>query len=315
MPLNQPPLRLDSDPRAVHQARQWAATACAALGRHELIDSAQLGVSELVTNALLHADEPFSIRLRGTHDHPRIEVCDGSLEPPVLNFVDIDDPDDLLSTFGRGLNIVARCAVAWGAAIEPTGKVVWFEPTEVPQQGSLPPGALFDLQDLPLARPEPQIPVRVQVRGVPIDAIIGLRQHYHDLRREVRLLSLAHEEDYPLARDLTDVFSRFDHAYPREASDQIDRAAAAGRATTDVDVMTDGAHLEIYEQMLALLDLADEFCRAQRLLSLARSPEQVVFQQWFLGEFIRQGHGEAPLAWAGATTVPVANPRSANVGC
>ncbi|MCB0906194.1 MAG: ATP-binding protein [Nocardioidaceae bacterium] len=299
----------------MQQARQWAATACAALGRHELTDSAQLGVSELVTNALLHADEPFSIRLRGTSDHPRIEVCDGSLEPPVLNFVDIDDPDDLLSTFGRGLNIVARCAVAWGAAIEPTGKVVWFEPTEVPQQGALPPGALFDLQDLPLARPEPQIPVRVQLRGVPVDAINGLRQHYHDLRREVRLLSLAHEEDYPLARDLTDVFTRFDHAYPREATEHFDRAAAAGRATTDLEIMADAAHLDTYEQMLALLDLADEFCRAQRLLSLARSPEQVVFQQWFLGEFIRQGHGEAPLAWAGATTVPVSNPRSANVGC
>jgi anti-sigma regulatory factor (Ser/Thr protein kinase) len=315
VPLNQPPLRLDSDPRAVHEARQWAATACVELGRQELTDSAQLGVSELVTNALLHADEPFSIRLRGTRDHPRIEVCDGSLEPPVLNFVDIDDPDDLLSTFGRGLNIVARCAVAWGAAIEPTGKVVWFEPTEVPQQGALPPGALFDLQDLPLARPEPKIPMRVQFMSVPVDPVLGLRQHYHDLRREVRLLSLAHEEDYPLARDLTNVFARFDHAYPHEALDAISRAAAAGRATTDIDVMIDGAHVGVFEQMLALLDLADEFCRAQRLLSLARSPEQVVFQQWFLGEYIRQGRGEAPLAWAGATTVPVANPRSANVGC
>lgn len=313
MPLNQPPLRLASDPRAVHQARQWAASACSALGREELTDSAQLGVSELVTNALLHADEPFSIRLRGTSDHPRIEVCDGSLEPPVLNFVDIDDPDDLLSTFGRGLNIVARCAVAWGAAIEPAGKVVWFEPAEVPQQGALPPGALFDLQDLPLARTEPQTPIRVLLRGVPIDAVIGLRQHYHDLRREVRLLSLAHEEDYPLARDLTEVFTRFDHAYPREATEQVERAVSSGRATIDVDVMADAAHVETYEQMLALLDLADEFCRAQRLLSLARSPEQVVFQQWYLGEFIRQARGEKPLAWAGATTVPVSNPRSASV--
>ena len=46
--------------------------------------------------------------------------------------------------------------------------------------------------------------------------------------------------------------------------------------------------------MLTLLDLADEFCRGQRLLALARTPEQAEFQRWFLGEFVRQARGEEP---------------------
>jgi hypothetical protein len=46
-----------------------------------------------------------------------------------------------------------------------------------------------------------------------------------------------------------------------------------------------------------LLDLADAFCREERLLSLARNPEQRRFQTWFLTEFVRQARGEEPLSW------------------
>lgn len=298
MPLNKPPLTLGTDPRSVHEARRWIARACRDLGREDLLECAELGVSELVTNALLHAGDPILVRLRGTINHPRVEVADGSHEPPILTPVDTDDPEELLSTFGRGINIVARCSVAWGASIEPDGKVVWFEPSQVPGQNAAPAGALFDLDDLPLARPEPRAPMRVLLGNLPVATAMGLRRHYHELRREVRLLSLAHEEDYPLARSLTDVFTRFDHAFPREATHQVEQAAAGGASTIDLDVIVDGEHTGTFEQMLTLLDLADEFCRAQRLLSLARSPEQVAFQRWYLGEFIRQAQGEVPLPWS-----------------
>ena len=50
-------------------------------------------------------------------------------------------------------------------------------------------------------------------------------------------------------------------------------------------------------RFIELLDLADDFCRQQRLLSLARTPEQRRFQSWFLCEFVRQAEGEEPLPW------------------
>ena len=53
---------------------------------------------------------------------------------------------------------------------------------------------------------------------------------------------------------------------------------------------------------IELLDLADEFCREERLLSLARTPEQRRFQRWLLGEFVRQGDGEDPIAWTDVET-------------
>ena len=60
-------------------------------------------------------------------------------------------------------------------------------------------------------------------------------------------------------------------------------------------------------RFVELLDLADEFCRAERLLSLARSPEQRRFQGWFLTEFVRQANGEPPLSWLEARTNGHAN--------
>ncbi len=54
------------------------------IGAPDLVECAELGVTELVTNALLHGEPPIHMWLRGTHEHPRVEVHDGSTEPPVL---------------------------------------------------------------------------------------------------------------------------------------------------------------------------------------------------------------------------------------
>ena len=57
------------------------------------------------------------------------------------------------------------------------------------------------------------------------------------------------------------------------------------------------ASAETIEQFLDMLDLADEFCQKQQLLSLARTAEQRRFQRWLFGEFVRQQRGESPRPW------------------
>lgn len=306
MPLSRPELTLGADPRAASAARRWVTSVCEDLGRQDLIECAQLGVSELVTNALLHAGAPIHVRVRGTRDHPRVEVADGSHEPPTTALaVALDDEDELMFTFGRGLQIVAQCSEAWGAAIEPDGKVVWFEPTTSPRQDAGPEGAVFDLSDLLAgADAESDHVAQVLIPGVPIAPLLTLRRHYQELRREVRLLSLAHEDEYPLAKTLTDVFAAFDHAYPPLVTHQVATAVADDRTTVDLDIGLDPTSVATFEQMVTLLDLADEFCRGQRLLALARTPEQAEFQRWFLGEFVQQARGEKPTPWVGPSMVP-----------
>ena len=149
MPLTKQALPLSASPRAVADARRWVRTICVELKRDDLIECAELGVSELTTNAVLHGAEPIGVRVRGTASHPRIEVIDGSPEPPTPP-PHGSDPEEFLTTFGRGLSIVAMSSVAWGASIEPDGKVVWFEPaSEVREDGGADPVIDSSVPDSP----------------------------------------------------------------------------------------------------------------------------------------------------------------------
>jgi anti-sigma regulatory factor (Ser/Thr protein kinase) len=299
VPLNRPPLALGQGARGVQDARRWVAELCTEIGRADLVECAQLGVSELVTNALLHGEPPITVRVRGTVEHPRVEVRDSSVEAPILPTEELDQPetDDLLLTFGRGLSIVARCSEAWGAEIEEDGKVVWFSPATDFADDEGVPGVITGVDQ----RPRPAATkdrVRVEILDVPLALYTGFQHHFRELRREVRLLSLAHESDYPLAKNLSDLFGSLDRQLRDGIGvEQIDAAVAAGRAATDLVVHMPRANATTLVRFVELLDLADEFCREERLLSLARSAEQRRFQVWFLNEFVRQANGEAPISW------------------
>src|SRR3954464_3992126 len=82
VPLTKRSLVLPASPPSVKLARSWVSKVLEEIGREDLVDAAQLGVSELVTNALTHSEPPLSVRVRGTVDHPRIEVVDSSPVPP-----------------------------------------------------------------------------------------------------------------------------------------------------------------------------------------------------------------------------------------
>ena len=143
--------------------------------------------------------------------------------------------------------------------------------------------------------------VRVQILGVPLQLYIEFQQHFRELRREVRLLSLAHESDYPLAKSLSDLFATLDrHLREGIGIEQIEAAVADNRTHTDLVVHMPRATARTLSRFIELLDLADDFCRQQRLLALARTAEQRRFQSWFLCEFVRQAEGEEPLPWTDA---------------
>ena len=270
---------------------------CRDIDRADLVECAELGVSELVTNALLHAEPPISVRVRGTREHPRVEVRDGSLEPPALPECEFTDADDMLLTFGRGLGIVARCADAWGAEIEDDGKVVWFAPGTAVRE-RLTEGVITGTSERAPREPRPD-DVHVTVLGVPLHTHQLFQHHYRELRREVRLLALAHASDYPLAQSLSEVFGSLEREL-RESmgADQIEESLRAGREHADLHLRVPADAPEKISRFLELLELADEFGRQQRLLSLARTPEQRNFQRWFLGEFVRQARGGEPQPWS-----------------
>ena len=259
-------------------------------------------MSELVTNAVLHASAPISVRVRGTRHHPRVEVRDGSTEAPKMpsdESLELDDPestdfdeDALLVTFGRGLDIVARCSDAWGAEVEENGKVVWFAPALRTKDDGV-PGKLTGVLR-PSESPGPDA-IPFQILEAPLKALTEFERHYRELRREVRLLSLAHEGEYPLAKNLSELFGSLERDLQLGLDDEeLQAAQEAGRETVDLTIRLHRESAESMGRFVELLDFADEFVRKERMLSLARSEEQRDFQTWFLTEFVRQQAGEAP---------------------
>jgi anti-sigma regulatory factor (Ser/Thr protein kinase) len=81
------------------------------------IESALLLVSELATNAVVHAATPFGVRLSHSEQAVTIEVSDFSAGKPVER---APNPDG-----GRGLGIVAAISSEWGVRSEGAGKVVF----------------------------------------------------------------------------------------------------------------------------------------------------------------------------------------------
>lgn len=299
MPLNKEALSLDASPSAVAHARRWVVRVCRELGRDDLVDCCELGVSELVTNAMLHGEPPMNVRVRGTRDHPRVEVFDSSMRAPILpDPRDRPDPedDDFLATFGRGLDLVAKASTAWGAQIEAGGKVVWFEPAtelqEDPSVGTVASDRDVDTDWQPL-------PDSIEVRLVDVDVplFMSLLNQYSNLRRELRLLSLAHDHDYPVARDLSSLFSTFERQFRPAMLNDVARHIRDGDRVTDLTFTASLRSIPIFRTMFDMFGLADNFCQNQRLLSLARTPQQVRMQRWLLDEFVRQANGDEPTSW------------------
>ncbi|MFZ5848619.1 MAG: ATP-binding protein [Actinomycetota bacterium] len=307
MPLNLPPLALDADPASVKKARDWVRRLLVELRREDLVDPAELGVSELVTNAILHGTPPITIRVRGTRRHPRVEIRDASNHPPSVN-VEMADEEYLLATFGRGLGLVALNSSAWGADLDADGKVVWFEPASDPRvEGDL-DGAVFDLDQTVTERIESAGPsgdsVRVQLRDVPVALYSKFRRRYYELARELRLLSLVHGDAYPIATELAEVFLEAERLHRLTRGwDRFNQLLAGDADRGDVELVVPAEAPPLLLRLLESLERADEFCRQERLLVLSATPAEAELQRWFFHEFSRQAAGEPPLPWPGPFTV------------
>jgi hypothetical protein len=88
-----------------------------------LADTAELLVSELVTNALRHAHGPVRLNLRVGDDRLRCEVEDTNDNAPVRRAACLD------SEGGRGTELLDLLSEAWGSYHTATGKTTWFEAT------------------------------------------------------------------------------------------------------------------------------------------------------------------------------------------
>ena len=116
-------LQLNKDLDAPATARRFVADEAACLPA-EVVSDAELLVSELVTNAVVHGRS--AITLRVNVDPPGIGVAVHDRGEDTVEVT--PEPPDPETSGGRGLLIVRTLATAWGVTPSdpPPGKTVWF---------------------------------------------------------------------------------------------------------------------------------------------------------------------------------------------
>lgn len=99
-------------------SRDYIAVALTESWQH-LVDHLVLAASELVANAVVHAQTQMVVVLEHWEHMLNIIVEDCSSAPPIIG------KENLMAENGRGLQIVESLSDVWGYELTPKGKCVW----------------------------------------------------------------------------------------------------------------------------------------------------------------------------------------------
>jgi anti-anti-sigma factor len=288
-------MELPADAGTPRRARRAVASR---LGGHPRLEELLLCVSEVVTNAVLHAGSPKEMQVRTEGDCLVVEVTDGDVTLPVRRAHDLTAPT------GRGLRILDELTADWGSRLITGGKVVWFA---------------FDLSRNGL---EPPPGFRhVRVLGIPLDVHRRNSEHGEALRRELAFVANAADPEGAPVRLYTvgvELSSRYGGLTAMQES-KLNDALAAGEATVDLEYDLPVEMAEGIERLGRLIDELDDFCRDGDLLTLVTPAEGLAYRRWFLGEIVEQLRtGREPRPWSeselsdvDAPVVPAPGPAAA----
>lgn len=118
-------ISLPAEPRSARAARRFVTECLAGADGDQWEMPAQLLITELVTNAILHARTEMTVTVTVEADGCRLRVRDLSNRLPARR----NYSDD--ATTGRGLALVERISSEWGVEEHEDGKTVWAKIGEV----------------------------------------------------------------------------------------------------------------------------------------------------------------------------------------
>jgi DNA-binding NarL/FixJ family response regulator len=113
---------LEANTASASRARRFVNEVLSRWQCGDVLDDVQLLVSELVTNAVVHAGSEVEIAVRLLVDSVRIEVVDRAPDAKLRPSSPSTEDES-----GRGLLLVETLASAWGVEPLDGGKAVWFE--------------------------------------------------------------------------------------------------------------------------------------------------------------------------------------------
>ena len=290
------PLDSASVPRARSFLRDSLRDASAAWDADTLHDAALL-VSEVVTNALLHAGTSIEVTVSCDDMVLRVEVADGSPTYPVVR----DHPT--LAGTGRGLHLLDELAARWGIDPHEDGKVVWFELHATGFTPALP--ELSGAHDL-VAKLTAGDSVKVTLKNVPLLLHAAWQVHAEAVLREHMLATLTMDE---VSEQLETHAAA--HAAMTLLLDQVplpdlgiepeELMAAATEPNVSQASLTlhlDAQCIHDFHLLNWALSQAWDMAQAGKLLTPPMQPELWMLRQWICGEVVGQSTGDAPRPWS-----------------
>jgi PAS domain S-box-containing protein len=289
--------RLPPQPSSVAEARQHVRDFLEGAGRSDLLEPALLLVSEIVTNALLHAGTEVDLAGHLDGDSVRLEVGDGSTHLPSRR--------DYAPTSGtgRGLLMLESMVDDWGVTRRERGKVVWFRISaesadwaseSSSQRGEMPAGIKHvDGDSVPVA-----------LDNMPLLLHAAWQEHAEALLREYLLASLDSRVADPIQMhaEATDAIAVLEEHVPRPnfgmVADRLMDDATEPRVSAlhlEVPVPLESvAHFDTLDRAIeAALDLS----REGLVLTPPSQPEVQSFRRWLCRQVLRQAAGNRPEPW------------------
>ncbi len=312
---------LDPAALSARAAREHVHGLLDAAGRPDWVEAAELAVSEVVTNAVLHAHTAIRLWARLDDDGLLVEVHDQNPALPSQRAYDTH------ATTGRGMDLLAAVTSAHGVRATGTGKAVWFRLADTEQAPAV--DLLAGWDDEP--EPAPALPGArtVVLLAMPSTLWLAAREHHDALLRESVLFRAEHPDDPGSQADLT----RADEArslVSGRLESEVVRAREEGSAVQPLPEYHPGALpsvperldlvLEVREEQAAsfaalqdALDDGERLARDGRLLVRPGLPEIVAVRDWACEQVIAQLAGAPAAAWSGTdderfTGGPVAAP-------
>ena len=292
---------LHADPRNVREARQMLRGALLRSGGEQLIDAATLVLSEVVTNAFVHAGTDVRVHLWSTDEAVRVEVEDGASHVPTHRRY-----AETAGT-GRGLQLLDAMTDRWGTVERPTGKTVWFEIGAL--DAHLDPAPSPDAGSAAATGPA-GVTCQVTLRNVPLLMHVAWQEHAAALLREYLLHVLDDDEAIlDTHAQASAAMSLLNDQLP--APELSDDAHALMADAVEPKVSADEVVLQLPAELVGsfrtldkLLRSAIAAARAGRFLSPPTQPEIDEMRQWICAEVARQTAGAATATpWLARTDV------------
>ena len=302
--------RLRPHPSSVGEARRLVRDELSLAGRQDLVETAELLVSEVVTNALVHAGTPIDVSARVDRSGLRVEVGDGSVQLPILRH------NATMAGTGRGLRMLQLLVQRWGAQSRTDGKTVWFEleTGDFENQALLPAGMAVKSG----RRSPRRDSARIVLQNVPLLLHVAWRQHVESLLREYLLYSLGDDDGGSLQAHAaaSEAVALLADQLPNpgfgEDADELMATAVEPGVSSSREVLSVPlTMLESFRTLDAMLDEALELTDAGEFLTPPTQPELRMFRRWICGEVLRQANGEPPTAWTYDRAAPPAVARGA----